>query len=232
MEESDMIDSYLKGERNEESLAAIELKINSDPSFKAKVELRKKVIKAIHLAYEHELKVKLKELDRSMDEKANYFKTRYMIAASLALVLVTSFGIYIYLNNSKAKFEKYDIYEVGIPNTMGASEDRAFDVGMNHFKSSQYSEALRSFEGLNQSDTVLYYSGVAAYRIGSLDKAMQYFQKIEEGSEYFTKANYRIGLAYWKENQINLAIPVLLKVTQDTSSEYGTNAKIILTKEF
>jgi tetratricopeptide (TPR) repeat protein len=232
MEESDLIDSYLKGELDADAIVAIELRINSDPSFKAKVELRKMLINAIHSAYHDELKGKLKELDRKIDGKSNHIITRYMIAASLALVLVTSFGIYMYINNSKAKFEKYDVYEVGIPNTMSTSGDLAFSVAMNHFKSSQYLEALKSFDGLPQSDTVLYYSGVSAYRIGYFNKAMKYFQTIEEGSEYFTKANYRLGLTYWKENQIDLAIPVLMKVTQDTTSEYSINAQEILTKEF
>lgn len=232
MEESDLIDSYLKGELDADSIVAIELRINSDPSFKAKVELRKMLINAIHLAYHDELKGKLKELDRKIDRKSNQIITRYMIAASLALVLVASIGIYIYVNNSKSKFSKYDIYENGIPNTMGSSDDLEFTSAMNYFKAGQYPEALKLFEGIAQSDTVIYYSGVSAYRIGYLDKAIQYFKKIEEGSEYFTKANYRLGLTYWKENQIDLAIPVLMKVTQDTSSEYGENAKKILFKEF
>jgi tetratricopeptide (TPR) repeat protein len=232
MEESDLIDSYLKGELDGEIITAIESKIALDHSFKVEVELRKRLMTAIHSAYQDELKGKLKELDRKIDGKSKQIKVRYMIAASLAFVMVTVLGVYLYQTNSKSKFEKYDVYENGIPNTMGTSNDLTFTVAMNYFKSSQYPEALKLFQGMVQSDTVLYYSGVSAYRIGNLDRAIHCFQSIEEGSEYFTKAAYRLGLTYWKENQIDLAIPVLIKVTQDTSNEYGKNAKDILSKEF
>ncbi len=232
MRESDLIDRYLKGELDGETITAIESKIDSNPSFKAKVELRRLLIRSIHLAYEDELKDKLKDLDRKIDRNSNPIKISYMVAASLAFVMVTALGVYLYQANNKSKFEKYDVYENGIPNTMGTSNDLTFTVAMNYFKSKEYPEALKLFQGIIQSDTVLYYSGVSAYRIGNLDRAIHCFQSIEEGSEYFTKAAYRLGLTYWKENQIDLAIPVLIKVTQDTSSEYGTNAKLILTKEF
>jgi hypothetical protein len=232
MEESEMIDSYLKGELEGEVMAAIESRINSDPSFRAKVELRRRLIDSIHSAYQDELKGKLKDLDRKIDRRAKLINTRYMIAASLAFIMVAVLGVYLYRNNSKYKFDKYDIFENGIPNTMGASDNSTFTTAMNYFKATQYSEALQLFEGITQTDTVNYYSGVSAYRIGNLNRAVQYFQRIEEGSEYFTKANYRLGLTYWKENHIDLAIPVLMKVTQDTSSEYSKNAKQILSKEF
>ncbi|MBS1542040.1 MAG: tetratricopeptide repeat protein [Bacteroidetes bacterium] len=232
MEESDRIDSYLRGELDQESLTEFESRMASEPSFRAKVELRRLLIQSIHSAYEDNLRSKLKEFDQKMDRVTKRIKTRYMIAASLALMVATVFGVYLYQYGNKAKFEKYDVYENGIPNTMGSSDDTKFAEAMNHFKVSQYSDALGLFERISQSDTVLYYSGVSAYRTGDLSKAIRCFQSIEQGSEYYRKANYRLGLTYWRNNQIDLAIPVLMKASQDTANDYSENAKEILSKEF
>lgn len=233
MEESELVDSYLKGNLGEDDMIALETRILNDPAFKNKVELRKLLIESIHSAYHDELKVKLKDLDRKIDKNYSVIKIRYMIAASIAFLLTTSFGIWTYLNHqSKVKFEKYDLYENGIPNVMGASDDLTLVDAMNYFKASDYLKALQYFEAISPSDTIAYYSGISAFRLGDNEKAIKYFQSIQQGSEYFTKANYRLGLALWKDSRVDQAIPVLMKAAQDSSSEYGANAKVILTEEF
>lgn len=226
MEESELIDGYVKGELDGKSLDSVEARMITDPSFKSNVALRKLLIDSIHAAYGDELKEKLKDLDWKMDRKK--IKSRYMIAASLAFVVVVSLGTYLFLNNKIFKFDSYDIYENGIPNQMGVVDNHQLTDVMNAFKSRDYSEALQLFTSMAQTDTVLYYSGISAYRIGDLNKAVSCFKNIEQGSVYYVRANYRLGLALWRQNKIDQAIPVLMNVTKDSSSEYSIKARKLL----
>ena len=233
MEESELIDKFLKDELNQESLVLVTDRMNSDKAFKAKTELRKIIIQSIHLAYEDKLRVQLKDLNRRMDRKQIFIRRPFMIAAILIFLATISIGVWFYFNRIESKIAKYDLYESGIPNKMGEESNARFVEAMNLLKSKDYAKALKEFEELKdkKSDTIFYFLGVCAFKVGNTDEAINYFKQVDRNSKYYAKATYRLGIAYWKSNQIDLAIPFFMQVTQD-STEYGANARKILTEEF
>ena len=232
MEESELIDSYLKGELNEESLMLFESRLQRDSSFKGKVELRRLIIDSINIAYQEELKDKLKAFDKTINKKSRQLFSPMAMAASIVFFMVTVTGIYLFLNRSTSRLNSYDLYDSGIPNQMGASENIELSNAMNFFKAREYAEALEGFNKLNPTDTVLYYAGICSFRLGQPDKAIKLFKEIDKESEYFLKAKYRMGLSLWNKNETDKALPIFIELASDTTNEYGKNAKKILIEGF
>ncbi len=237
MEESELIDNYLQGRLSKDELELIKAKLATDDVFKRKVILRRAVIAGINEAYADELKEKLRAHDRSLEAKKFTVQFSWKMVAVFAGLLVIALTVLVGKYYFKTKsFEKYDIAEIGIPNPMGEHDDLPLSNAMNQFKSGDYRIALQSFNDLlyvkPNNDTLFYYAGVSAYRSGEVKESIEYFKKIAQGSEYYTRANYRIGLSLWKNEQIDLAIPSFIKATQDSTNEYGIKAKMILTTEF
>ncbi len=240
MEESEMIDKYLRGELNKEELQEFEARLEKEAELQRAVELRRLIIGVISSHYEDELKMKLKTADSKMSSKKS-LKSYAMVIATVIIILSVGIGLFISLRTKDSIIAKYDIPEIGLPNSMGkptVKESNSLyrimlNEGMNHFKEENYIKASHTFDKLYAtvpSDTIAYYAGICHFRTGSNDKAISYFEKIinDHESHYQIQAEYRLGLCYWKKGNLKMAINLFSNVNKDSVSDYAKNSKQIL----
>jgi tetratricopeptide (TPR) repeat protein len=240
MEESELIDRYLRRELNEMELQEFEARLAIDAELRKAVELRRLIIGVISSSYEDELKMKLRLVDSKITSKKQ-IKFYTMAIATLVIILSLGIGLFVSKRSKDSKIAKYDIPEIGLPNLMGKSEISEsnslyrlmLNEGMNYFKKEDYKRASKTFDELYanvKNDTVAYYAGISHFRDGSNEKAIFYFERIAKDidSPYKTRAEYRLGLSYWKAGNLKKAIEHLSNVKKDSVSDYSNYSKQIL----
>lgn len=200
MEESELIDQFLKNELTAKEAEAVNIRIQYDAEFQKKIALRKLVMAGISEAYAEELKIKLKKVDRSL-EKKNRFQFSWKIAAVFAGVVLV--GSVLFFLNQKPNPYDFDLVEIGIPNTMGRTQNIVFLNAMNDFKKGEYISSGEVFSALQRkqpkNDTLLYFSGLCDFRTKQTRSAIVKFNSMMPSSEYYDKARYHLALCYWIE---------------------------------
>lgn len=230
--ELDKIDKYILGEMDAEELKEFKEGLVTNSDLKTDVLIRKAIHQEINKEYKQELKSKLIQHDKELDNK-NWITPLIRIAAVSLIVLV---GIYsTYKNYYQTDVSKYDFYEEGINNYMNDdSEMVMFNNAMSHFRSEDYDNAIKEFEQLSSSkptsDTLNYYLGVSYYREGDFYDAIQKLQTVlnNEHSIYYDKAYFRLGLSYYANSNKKSAKPIFENISRESSHPFSTDAKAIL----
>jgi len=226
MEESEIIDKYLRGELDAEQSEKFETNLKSNATLQKKVTLRKLIIAGISQSYTEELKSKLADFDRSLENKKR-FEFNWKMAAVFA-VLVISASIFYLLIQKSSPYD-YDIVELGLPNSMGANDNIDLSNAMNTFKTGDYEAASQIFEELlahkPSSDTLLYFSGLADFRTKQTKAAIQKWGQIEATSKFFSKTNYRLAIAYWSNGDEKRAKELLQKIVDSENDSLQMEAK-------
>ncbi|WHZ08128.1 MAG: hypothetical protein OJF59_001881 [Cytophagales bacterium] len=237
MEESELIDNYLQGKLSEAEFGLVESKITNDKNFKRRLILRKAIIAGINEAYTDELKEKLAEFDRSIEGKKSVFKFSWKIAATLVGLIFVA-AVIIRLSLSGQQLRKYDLTEIGIPNTMGSNSQLELAEAMNDFKNENYPIALTKFQSLLKSkpnnDTLLYFEGVSAYRTKEYSTAISSFTAIVDLRSFNYKeiAEYRLALSYLSNGKKQKAKELFLAISKNAKHKFQSNALMILNEQF
>ena len=226
MEESEMIDSYLRGELNAEQAEEFVKIIQNDVTLQKKVAIRKLIMDGISQSYTEELKSKLAAFDRSLETRKRIQFSRKMAAAFVVLAISASI---FYLFNQKANPYDYDIMEPGLPNAMGASDNADLHNAMSVFKTGDYETAREMFEELlahkPTNDTLLYYSGLSDFRTKQTKSAIQKWNQIGVTSKFLPKTNYRLAIAYWLNGDEKRAKELLQKIADTENDTFHMEAK-------
>jgi tetratricopeptide (TPR) repeat protein len=215
MEESEIIDKYLRGELNAEQLDKFRKNLQSDGTLQKKVTLRKLIVAGISQSYAEELKFKLAEFDRSLESKKR-FQFTWKMAAVFVILIIS--GSIFYLAIQKSNPYDFDIVEPGLPNAMGANNIIELNNAMNTFKGGNYGAAGQAFEKLlidnTKNDTLLYFSGLCDFRNKKNELAIQKWNEIEASSIFFSKTEYRLAIAYWSIGDEKKAVELLKKIAK------------------
>jgi TolA-binding protein len=220
MSEDDLINDYLKGNLSIEQVAEVEKRMQQDNLFKKQVALRKLIIEGIHEAYTEELKEKLIAYDIKLAEK-NRFSLNWRVAASVAFLVLC--GIATYSTFFKAEPADFDIYEPGLPNAMGHSNQVQLNNAMSKFKAGDFKSAGIEFQSLLSqnlsNDTLLYFSALCDFRIKNTDMAANKFERIASDSEFYDKALYRLAITHWSNGRKKDAKILLEEVIATTKDQ-------------
>ncbi|MBS1558490.1 MAG: hypothetical protein JST69_07145 [Bacteroidetes bacterium] len=210
MEESELIDQFLKNELTAKETEAVNIRIQNEAEFQKKIALRKLVMTGISEAYVEELKIKLKKFDRSLEKKSR-FQFSWKIAAVFSGIILIS-SVLLWLNRKPNPYN-FDLVEAGLPNTMGKAENVVFLNAMNEFKAGDYASSGKIFSDLllsqPKNDTLLYFSGLCDFRTEQIRLATVKLNSIIPQSEFYNKARYRLALCYWIEGNIEEATKIL-----------------------
>ncbi len=216
MEESEIIDKYLRGELDEEQSEAFSKNLQSDSELQKKVAIRKLIVAGIGQSYAEELKAKLVAFDHSLENKKRFLFSWKMAAVFVILIVG---GAILHLSVQKPNPLDFDVVEPGLPNAMGANNNIELGNAMNIFKSGDYAASGKAFEKLltnnPNSDTLLYFSGLSDFRITQTETAIQKWNRIEPGSIFFTKTRYRLAIAYWLKGDEKRAIELLQEIKSE-----------------
>lgn len=226
MEESELIDKFLRGELDTEQGENITKQIRANNELKRKVALRKLVIEGISLAYTEKLKQDLVEFDKRLDGRKR-FQFSWKIAAVFTF-LITASSITYFVTRPTDPYN-FDIAEPGIPNSMGAANDIEFINAMNEFKAGDYVTSGQVFQNLlasdHTNDTLLYFSGLCDLRNREVKPAIKKFQLINVQSAFSTKATFRLAIAYWADGNTKRAIELLEKIKSDKNNPFSEQAE-------
>jgi hypothetical protein len=226
MEESELIDQYLRGELEGEQLDNFINMLQSNRELQKKVALRKLIIGGIEQVYTEELKNKLVDFDHSLENK-NRYQFSWKIAAALVM-LITAVSI-LYLTNQKPGAHDFDLVEPGLPNTMGLNNDIKFNNAMSDFKAGEYTTSGEAFNTLlsanTQSDTLLYFSGLCDFRTKHIASAIQKWDKIEMESSYYSHAVFRKAIAYWALGDKQKSVDLLRKTAKSENEVLREQSK-------
>jgi tetratricopeptide (TPR) repeat protein len=219
MEESEIIDKYLRGELKEIELEKFLKILNSDVTLQKKVTLRKLMVAGISQSYTEELKSKLAEFDRSLESKKR-LQFSWKMAAVFAILIIS--GSILYLAIQKPNPYVFDIVEQGLPNAMGANNTVELNNAMSTFKTGDYGAAGQAFVQLlinnPKNDTLLYFAGLCDFRTKKNELAIKKWNQIETSSIFFTKTEYRLALAYWSLGDEKKAVELLKKIGKEKNN--------------
>jgi hypothetical protein len=226
MEESEIIDRYLRGELDPVQADDFNHRLQSDTDLQRKVALRKLVIAGIAQAYAQELKTKLIDFDQSLESKKR-FHFSWKTAAVFAIIIVSA--SILYMTNQKPNPYDYDVVEVGLPNKMGATDEIELNNAMSIFKAGDYETSGKIFNALlnnkPNSDTLLYFSGLCDFRNKLPEGAIKKWAQIESGSIFFEKTEYRLAIAYWVKGDKKLAADLLERIASRENDSLSKPAK-------
>ena len=219
MEESEIIDKYLRGELNAEQLDKFLKNLQSDGDLQKKITLRKLIVAGISQSYAEDLKSKLAEFDRSLENKKR-FQFSWKMAAVFAVLIIS--GSIFYLSIQQPNPYDFDIVEPGLPNAMGANNTIELNNAMNTFKVGDYVASGKSFEKLLTSnpknDTLLYFTGLCEFLNKKNELAIQKWNQIETSSIFFGKTEYRLAIAYWAIGEEKKAVVLLEKIGKEENN--------------
>lgn len=219
MEESEIIDKYLRGELNAEQLDKFLKNLQSDGSLQKKITLRKLIVAGISQSYAEDLKSKLAEFDRSLENKKR-FQFSWKMAAVFAVLIIS--GSIFYLAIEQPKPYDFDIVEPGLPNAMGANNMIELNNAMSAFKAADYKASGEVFEQLltdnPKNDTLLYFAGLCDFRNKKNELAIQKWNEIEASSTFFVKTEYRLAIAYWSIGAEKKAVELLEKIGKEENN--------------
>lgn len=226
MEESEIIDKYLRNELDTEQLESFSKSLKSDITLQKRVSLRKLIIAGVNQSYADELKSKLAAFDRSLENK-NRFKFSWRMAAVFVILIMA--GSALYISIQKPNPLDFDIVEPGLPNAMGAGDNIELSNAMNIFKAGDYESASLAFEKIlannPKNDTLLYFSGLSDFRNKGNKTAIRKWNQIESESTFFAKTEYRLAIAYWSIGDEKRAIELLKRIKSEESNSLNEQAQ-------
>lgn len=226
MEESEIIDQYLRGELDAPQSERFLSRLHTDQALQKHVALRKLVLAGISEAYAEDLKSKLMAFDSSLENKKR-FQFSWKMAAVFVFLIVG--GSVLYLSTQKADPLNFVLNEPGLPNTMGISKGVEFNNAMSAFKQGDFITSGREFDKLlasnQQNDTLLYFSGFCDFSNAQESIALQKWNGITVQSAFYTKAQYQSAVAYWMQGDEEKAKELLLNVVTIDKGPFQESAK-------
>lgn len=226
MEESELVDKYLRGELSVKQQEDFIKQIQVDDNLKKRISLRRLIIEGISHAYTDKLKQELMDFDKSLDGKTRFRFSWKMAAVFVFLILASSIT---YLSIKPTNPYDFDITEPGLPNSMGTANNIKFNNAMNNFKQGDYLTSGQVFNLMlftkPSNDTLLYFSGLCDFRNHQIKQAVQKLSKVNAESVFYEKAVYALALAYWANNDSVNAIELLNKIKSDKSNSFQQQAE-------
>lgn len=236
----ELIENYVEGKLSETEKQDFETRLIVDGDFKEEFDLYKSVVVGIKASGLVNLKAKLKEADDELDssnvielkpEKKKSYRLYYSIAASIILILGIAF---VWQINSTHRLSNIadSVYEKdkGLPVEMSVNIQTLNDA-MNSYKTGDYHSAqnylLNILHNNQANDTAIFYLGLVEYELGNFNKAQEYFNAINDSSNYYPKAEYRLMLSLLKTNSVNDAKAECKKILSNPNHPYREKAELI-----
>jgi hypothetical protein len=224
-----IIEAYLNNELAGDERTAFENRIEQEPNLLEEITLHRQIRGFVKETEVNKLKSQVKGwlLEEEVKTKKIVLFSRtnlIRIAASFALVL----GLGWFYFNSQSTDNQYLTELVGQnPGTLQGSDDR--HTWTQLFQEKKYTEVISIInkKEIRTSEEV-YYLGLSYAAETDYSKAIiQLSKTILQDSVYAEKANWALALVYLKQNNENLAKPLLEKIA-DSDSEFSEKAKSLL----
>jgi cytochrome c-type biogenesis protein CcmH/NrfG len=209
------IDAYFNQQLNAEEAKQFEQKISEDEKFADEVAFYLSAKQALKEQVVHEKKEWFRQLlaqNSSFSDREHTGRIRkmwtYRLAAAVAILICVFFAWYLFLLPSASPQQMADRYinENLKPLSVKMGARDSMEDGKRFYNEDHLDSALQQFETILQKDTGNYlakeYAGIVYLRFGNYDKALRYFQQLENYSSLFSNpAIFYQALTLIKRNQ-------------------------------
>jgi TolA-binding protein len=200
----------------------------NEGDFRNAFEEYQRVEDGIRNHFRNELKSKLQEVDKAMDETPKKHSIVRLIAWTSSVAAAIVIGVFIFQHFAKPNHielaQNYWPHEEGLPVKM--SDASQYDEAMNAFKLENWDKAESLLTAID-SDTSAYFLREIAYRKGDLSSAITNFSNVKNSSVYFHKAQFRLALLFLNSRDTSKAKEILIFLV-DEKSLFADEAKEIL----
>jgi tetratricopeptide (TPR) repeat protein len=153
-------------------------------------------------------------------------KRLFWAISSVAAVMV--FALWV-TKPWQPDFSKIDFHDAGLPTTLSSSDNSTFNQGMLSFKQQKFKAALQLFGKVSESeigtDTLLYFRASCQKQLCEYKEALAIYQKIDQHSFYYQKAEYQIALCFAFEGETEKAINGFKAIAQNQKHPFSGKAK-------
>ncbi len=229
-EHIDLFERYRNGELSDSELRDFEARLAYDSEFKAEFEAYENIENGIRTHFRAELKSKLQEVDKEMDDTPKKKSIVHLLAWTSSIASAIVIGVFIFQHFSQPNYkqlaQRYWPYEEGLPVKM--SNSSKYDEAMNAFKLNYWEKAENLLSEI-ESDTAFYFLGEVAYQNNKQQIAISYFLGIEKSSVYYQKAQFKLALLWLTTGNTAKAKEIIDSLIEE-KSEFADDAQEILKK--
>jgi TolA-binding protein len=227
----ELFERYRSNELSESELKDFEARLAYDTEFKIAFEEYECVEEGIKNHFRNELKSKLQEVDKAMDnpkEKKNNAKSILIWSTSVAASIIIGILLLQHFSSSNhvELAQQYWPSEPGLPVKM--SSNGKYDDAMNAYKLGEFDKANSLLKKIS-SDTSYYFQGVISFEQDDNTKAKEFFNQIDKSSNYYNTAQFRLGLIFLSEGDLRSAKKIF-KAQMAENSQFAGASKEILRK--
>lgn len=215
-EELERIEQYILGQMSTQEKVDFEKDLELSEEKKQNYLMVKSLISGIE---EGAFREQLDMIHHEMDDKPEkeviikrIYPNWWAIAAAIALAIAAVVWVFFPQQTSHQNlFAQYYQEDPGLITAMSSESQYDFDRAMVDYKSGNYREAIRRWEGLSgqkpDNDTLSYFLGSAHLALAETDLAINYFEKVRSmPTGRFTDDNFwYLALAYLKEGRLEEA---------------------------
>ena len=227
-EHIDLFERYRNGELSDSELRDFEARLAYDSEFKAEFEAYENIENGISTHFRAELKSKLQEVDKEMDDIPKKKSIVSLLAWTSSIAAAIVIGVFIFQHFSQPSYEQlaqnYWPYEEGLPVKMSTSSK--YDEAMNAFKLNYWEKAENLLSEI-ESDTASYFLGEVAYRKGELPIAISHFSRIDRRSTHYQESQFKLSLIHLALGDIKKAKEILDSLVKE-ETDFVDEAKEIL----
>ncbi len=243
-EQEELIEKYFSNSLSGEEAVLFEKLLQNDPDFKEEFLFQKDLKKALELQERSEIASGLHELEKSFEVKKSKPLKKWLLAASIALVIGLGYTVY---HNYKIRQPEYlfathfEAYRnVVKPIERGAPSEDLESKAFSAYENGAYYKAINLFNSILPKDQeyIQFYKGVSFLALNKNTEAIELLLPIatkpddkDAKFQWNAKANWYLGLAYLGDGQIEKAISQFLVVVNNPACDYKKEeAKAILEK--
>lgn len=224
----EIFESYRNGDLSEGELREFEARLVYDSEFKESFDHYETIETGIKTHFRNELKFKLEEVDKAMDEAPKKQPMIRLIAWTSSVAAAILIGVFIFHYFSVPKYKQLAQnnwpHEEGLPVKM--SSKGRYDDAMNAFKLEEWDKAESLLKAI-ESDTSAYFLGEIAYRKGDLSIAISHYSRINRSCVYYHESQFKLSLIHLALGDIKKAKEVLNSL-QKGDTDFSDEAKEVL----
>ena len=233
----ELIENYLAGNLSEDDKIKVEARLAAEPVFADRFEIVKGSYVALDpevQALENDLQSIYQDFQKAPAPRA--WRMGYAIAASVLVLTLAFLGYFLWVQNPSPEALYISYLEIPANNiaTRGAATDDALKLGMEAYDQQDYQLALDRLQEVLQSqpshEGAIFYSGICQLLLGQDQNALVSLKSFEQmtSSEYYSPAQWYLGLTYLKIDDTQSAGKVLTKLQQSGKGKYAVQAAELL----
>lgn len=228
---TNIIEAYLNNELAGNEQIAFENRIELEPDLLEEIVLHRQIREFVKENEIHNLKSQVKNwiLEEKEDvkmKKIALFSRTNLLRIAASLVLISGLA-WLYFNSQSSGNQYFAELVQQNPGTLQGNDDRSNWTQL--FREKKYAKVISILnkKEIKTSEEV-YYLGLSYAAETNYSKAIiQFSTIILQDSVYAEKANWAMALVFLKQNDENLAKPLLEKIS-DSDSEFSEKAKDLL----